>query len=130
MDAGTPSITAHHVHAVAETLYNLRGLTDSELLVLLGDAARGDPEAIEWAVARMGDLTAARDTIEAILLAALAAKYVSIYDAAEELTTTPSALYRLIGRRRIRTVEGPRQGRGPSTVQYISRADLPALGRS
>lgn len=123
-------MTEHAVHDILATLYNLRGLTDSELLGLLDAAASGDADAIEWAAARMADLDHARSALEVVLLAAMDdSRYVPINVAAAELGVTPSALYRRLNRLGLATVEAPRGGRGPRTGRYMRRADLPELRR-
>lgn len=121
-------MTDQRAHDILGTLYNLRGLTDSELVGLLEDAATGDPEAVEWAMARMDDLDRAHEEIEALLRGAMdRSDYVSISDATAELGVTPSALYRRLKRLGMETVEAPRAGLGPRTGRYMRRDDLARL---
>lgn len=115
--------------SVVDALANLRGVPDSTLLDMLSDAYLGTTsEAVEWAVARLGDLEAAHEALESLLIASgQTGGLVSVADAAEQLGKQPSGLYQLLRRRGIPTVEAPRAGAGPRTAQYIRRADLASL---
>lgn len=95
---------------------------------LAAEAEAGEPEALEWAAARLGDLEAAAAVLRAIIGTAMAGgEALTVAGAAAELGMDTATLRRWIQSGRARAFRAPNAGMGPASALYLTRAEVDRL---
>lgn len=118
-----------HVVAVMDSLINVRDLDDANMREMLLSAATGDAEAVEWAMARLGDLMAARDALEVLIVSGIAAGgMLPINDLADAEGKDRAGFRRRLRARGVRTVMALNVREGPRVVAYVTREGAARLG--